>query len=73
MRDRSKREALQEAKMQERQDRIKKREQQNRALTDYLEFVTEVMEVAVAIVVLIGFLLAIIPLIREMPELLSTH
>lgn len=37
MRDRSKREALQEAKMQERQDRIKKREQQNRALTDYCE------------------------------------
>lgn len=73
MRDRRKREAQQEAKMQERQERIEKREQQNRALTDYLEFVTEVMEVAVAVIVLIGFLLAIVPLIWEMPALLSNE
>ena len=60
-----------ETKIERRRLRLEKREQHNRALTDYLELVTEVMEIAVAIVVLIGFLLDIIPLIREMPELLS--
>lgn len=55
---------------QKRQKRMERSEKKNRAFADWLELVTEIMEISVAVIVLIGFFISVIPIIQEMPGLL---
>lgn len=56
---------------QKRQKRMERSEKKNRAFADWLELVTEIMEISVAVIVLIGFFISVIPIIQEMPGLLD--
>ena len=60
-----------EEKEEKRMERIARSEKKHRALADWLELVTEVMEIAVAVIVLVGFFISIIPILKEMPSLLD--
>ena len=60
-----------EEKEEKRMERIARSERKHRALADWLELVTEVMEIAVAVIVLVGFFISIIPILKEMPSLLD--
>lgn len=53
-------------------ERILRKTKHNRAFTDWLELVTEVLEIAVAVIVLIGFVLSVVPIVRDMPALLDS-
>lgn len=44
-----------------------------RAFSDWMEIVTEVLELTVAVIVLIGFIINVIPFIRDMPSLLDNQ
>lgn len=48
-----------EEKEEKRMERIARNEKKHRALADWLELVTEVMEIAVAVIVLVGFFISI--------------
>lgn len=64
---------LRQAKQIERLERnLKRRSIKNHALSDWIELLTEVLEIAVSIIVLIGFVISVIPLIRDMPGLLDS-
>lgn len=43
----------------------------NRAFADWIELITEILEIAVAVIVLIGFIISVIPLLKDMPGLLD--
>ena len=60
-----------EKKEEKRMERIARSEKKHRALADWLELVTEIMEIAVAVIVLVGFVISIIPILKEMPSLLD--
>lgn len=60
-----------EEKEEKRMERIARSEKKHRALADWLELVTEIMEIAVAVIVLVGFFISIIPILKEMPSLLD--
>ena len=60
-----------EEKEEKRMERIARSEKKHRALADWLELVTEVMEIAVAVIVLVGYFISIIPILKEMPSLLD--
>ena len=53
-------------------ERILRKIKHNRAFTDWLELVTEILEIAVAVIVLIGFVLSVVPIVRDMPALLDS-
>lgn len=50
---------------------LEKNTRKNRAFADWMELVTEVLEIAVAIIVLVGFVMSVIPLVQDMPGLLD--
>ena len=53
-------------------ERILRKSKHNHAFTDWLELVTEILEIAVAVIVLIGFVLSVVPIVRDMPALLDS-
>ena len=57
------------------EERIKERQIRNgkkrKAFSDWMEIVTEVLELTVAVIVLVGFVINVIPFIRDMPSLLD--
>ncbi len=53
-------------------ERILRKTKHNHAFTDWLELVTEILEIAVAVIVLIGFVLSVVPIVRDMPALLDS-
>lgn len=57
------------------EERIKERKIRNgkkrKAFSDWMEIVTEVLELTVAVIVLVGFVINVIPFIRDMPSLLD--
>ena len=57
------------------QDRIKeyhiKEEKKRKAFSDWIEIVTEVFELTVALIVMIGFIINVIPFLKDMPSLLD--
>lgn len=57
-----------EEKIKERQNRNEKK---RKAFSDWMEIVTEVLELAVAVIVLVGFIINVIPFIKDMPSLLD--
>lgn len=61
-----------EEKEQKRIEHMTRSERKHRAFADWLELVTEIMEIAVAVIVLAGFFVSVIPIIREMPNLLDS-
>ncbi len=52
-------------------ERILRKTKHNHAFTDWLELVTEIFEIAVAVIVLVGFVLSVMPIVRDMPALLN--
>lgn len=50
---------------------IRRRSIKNHAFAEWLELLTEVLEIAVAIIVLIGFIISVIPLVKDMSGLLD--
>lgn len=56
---------------QEHKERVAIGEKKSHAFADWLELATEIMEIAVAVIVLAGFFISVIPIIREMPDLLD--
>ena len=53
-------------------ERIIRKTKHNHAFTDRLELVTEIFEIAVAVIVLVGFVLSVMPIVRDMPALLDS-
>ena len=53
-------------------ERILRKTKHNHAFTDWLELVTEIFEIAVAVIVLVGFVLSVMPIVRDMPALLDS-
>lgn len=53
--------------------RLDKNAKKNRAFADWLELITEILEIAVAVIVLCGFIISVIPLLRDMPGLLDNE
>lgn len=51
--------------------KIRRRSIKNHAFADWLELLTEILEIVVAIIVLIGFFISVIPLLKDMPGLLD--
>ncbi len=54
-----------------REEHMEKRKSKNRALSGWLEMAAEVMEILIAVIVLAGFIFSIVPLVREIPSLLT--
>lgn len=52
---------------------IDRKKKNNRTFADWIELVTEILEIAVAVIVLCGFVISAVPLIRDMPGLLSNE
>ena len=51
--------------------KIRRRSIKNHAFAYWIELLTEILEIAVAIIVLIGFIISVIPLVKDMPGLLD--
>lgn len=52
--------------------RAAQRENRRHAFTDWLELLTELLEIIVAVIVLGGFVISVIPLVKDMPALLDS-
>ena len=54
-----------------REEHRQKQKSKNRALSDWLEMAAEVMEILIAVIVLAGFIFSIVPLVSDIPHLLT--
>lgn len=53
------------------EERSVRNEKKRKAFSDWMEIVTEVLELTVAVIVLVGFVINVIPFIKDMPSLLD--
>lgn len=54
-------------------ERLEQKRGKHRAFADWIEMITEVLEIAVAVIVLCGFVISVIPLLRDMPGLIENN
>lgn len=52
---------------------INRKKKEHHVFADWIELVAEILEIAVAVIVLCGFIISAIPLIRDMPGLLNNE
>lgn len=61
----------QEKYVEQPEQKIRRRSDRNHALACWIELLTEVLEIIVAVIVLVGFIISVIPLLKDMPGLLD--
>lgn len=53
------------------ENHIQRKKGKHRVFSDFIEILAEVLEIVVAVIVLCGFVISVIPLLQDMPGLLS--
>lgn len=57
--------------MKSNRSRIRHAKKRGHRVSGWLEILTDIMELVIAVIVMVGFTMGIVPLIRELPSLLS--